>query len=666
MAKISDLPLADPIDGSETFPLVQSGVSRRSNIGDYTNQLIQPHIVAIDDLAETIGDSLYQIDASADALEYLLADGEASTGALTDVTITTNNRDVQLSYSGYGEVVNNEGGYNVVKLMADGWQLGPMATGPNKTIICEFRKLVAAPDGVVNDVIAIGHLDVSDMGDIYEDQYMVLRDPYTMRVIEDETLMPGYGAGTHFRYIYPIMADGKTIGQMTHGKCNAPASFPAGQIHYFWPAGNDPRSETPSDTYANIPNSWTGTQHLAISTYRADAIFDLRGPTDAFARGIYDKIIGNGSFGRDTLFYFDESVYDHANGGSFGNHGIAVIGDSYSQVRERWTADFDNWLAANWGETGASYTSFAWTGGNGAPPYTISPSNQPITAKGSEDVGTQPKFQGAWFVQHIGVPASPGASLAHIYTTSPGAYFELTLISHASYTHFGITYFETTAGAFRYKKNAEVWVDIDCTGTEGNAVRLNIPAGVNDKLTVEHVSGESRFDGNVSTTTADGPRFYKFASNGSKATHWVTAPREQQIRTWATFDDVKTVIIWLGVNDRAQGETPDDFEAAIDEMCDRAEEAWPGCNIWLQMAAQPPEAGDYDMIFYSLRAAMIAVRRGFAFTDHQKSFGPVGTYGPDSANEMFVGGDLIHPVTTKGNRRFNATMRRFLMGTAAY
>jgi hypothetical protein len=44
MAKISTLPLAGPLDGSETIPLVQDDESRQSNIAAYTNDLMQPYV----------------------------------------------------------------------------------------------------------------------------------------------------------------------------------------------------------------------------------------------------------------------------------------------------------------------------------------------------------------------------------------------------------------------------------------------------------------------------------------------------------------------------------------------------------------------------------------------------------------------------------------------
>lgn len=44
MSKISSLPVAGPLDGSETIPMVQSGSTVRGNIGDHIDSLAQPYI----------------------------------------------------------------------------------------------------------------------------------------------------------------------------------------------------------------------------------------------------------------------------------------------------------------------------------------------------------------------------------------------------------------------------------------------------------------------------------------------------------------------------------------------------------------------------------------------------------------------------------------------
>lgn len=327
---------------------------------------------------------------------------------------------------------------------------------------------------------------------------------------------------------------------------------------------------------------------------------------------------------------------------------IALIGDSWTHNRDRYSKPVSTTLKSVFGDAGAGWTGFAWGFGGTSDVWSGGNGNA-----NSSDVGVT--LSANWTVAYY-TTASP--DLGGISTSTAGA--KVTTSYNGSGNISAVKLFYTAgSGVLRYRWNGGSWTTLDISSGSGsqNESLSSVPTST-WTLEIENVSGTTVIHGIDIQKTDNGVRVHKLGSTGSSTANWTAVDATQWKNSLIALSP-NLVCILLGTNDQA-AITPTVFKTKLQTLITRVKEALPVADITIIMPCENQRTNTYAMSLYAANAYELAYTNKCAFLNLQHVFGDnAADYAFGSSRPWFAS-DLIHPDPNTGGRVITDAVYRLL------
>lgn len=305
---------------------------------------------------------------------------------------------------------------------------------------------------------------------------------------------------------------------------------------------------------------------------------------------------------------------------------VALLGDSWTQVKPYWSAAFAKALIATYGDGGFGWCGFTSTGGG-------------IVGNARPDV-VQVARSGTWADVTW---TQTGPDLCSTTSSTAGSKHTVTGPGTPALTGADLYFYGTNNGQARYRWNGGAWTAIDLTGSglKIASVAAGIPSSGAFTFEIEVVSGTVSLDGVNLKSSASGVVIHNIACSGSRLSHHVAVDATQYQAGLAGLEP-NLFLTLLGTNDQAIS-TPALFAANYAALIGRQRAARPLAD---NMMVMPPEnlrgLGDL-MSGYAAAAYPVAQQQRCAWMDLQYVFGDQPSeYGSTSARP-WIDPDNVHP-----------------------
>jgi len=329
---------------------------------------------------------------------------------------------------------------------------------------------------------------------------------------------------------------------------------------------------------------------------------------------------------------------------------IAMIGDSWTHARDRYSNPVAATLKTAFGDAGAGWTGFAW--GFGGTSDAWSGGNGNIN---SSDVS---------------VALTTGWTAAYYTTASPdlGGISTATAGSKAtvSYTGSGnvsavVLFYTAGSGVLRYRWNGGAWTTLDISTGSGTqtASLASVPTGT-WTLEIENVSGTTVVHGVDVQKTSSGVRAHKLGSTGSSTANWTGVNATQWQNALSALAPTLVTIL-LGTNDQGASMTPATYATNLQTLITRIKTALPYVDIAILMPCENQRTNNtYAMSLYAYEAYKLAAINKCAFLDLQYVFGDNAADYAYGTGRAWFAADLIHPDPQTGGRVIADAVYRLL------
>lgn len=299
---------------------------------------------------------------------------------------------------------------------------------------------------------------------------------------------------------------------------------------------------------------------------------------------------------------------------------FAMIGDSWTRDKTSFSAKVADSLIDTYGDAGAGYCGFAYTGSN----Y----NNFARTDATVERSGT-------WTDNYN---SEDTADICSVTTTDTATPAEITVTFPAGQTSAILHYTATADGAIRYRWNGGSWESLTLSGSGFETATLVAPGGSDTTLEIQPTAGTVKMAGVDLRSTAAGVRVHKLAAAGSRTDYWVAQDWSDAVASLAPH----AVMITLGVNDRSTN-TPAVAASNLTTIIEGLRTASPGCDVLIVAPPNLPDASTYDMDEYALTYRTVAAENDCAFLSLQDAFGPSTAGYAYGSSRPWIGSDGIHP-----------------------
>lgn len=310
-------------------------------------------------------------------------------------------------------------------------------------------------------------------------------------------------------------------------------------------------------------------------------------------------------------------------------YSLAIIGDSFTHLRQRYTEPLAVRLQDDLGYAGAGWIGFgnpdSGTGNiNGSvlstPTVTVSggevPSSNYATAE-SPDICSV---------------LLDGNSGQYRVNSFPSGTTSLSLLAKKQ---VGMIEFSVDGGVS--------WTQIDLSSGDSISVNyLTVPA-TSFNLWVRYVSGNVELYGLVHESGVNGAIIHKLGATGSTAQQWAAQVTSSAFREGLSELSPSAVAIMLATNDQTSSRDPKKFQQDIKTIIDNVKMAVPTADILLLSPPDNQRGSNVAMPAYSSVMRSLAIEYNIAFHDYQQDYGTdPQSYAFDSDRPWFSS-DLTHP-----------------------
>lgn len=332
---------------------------------------------------------------------------------------------------------------------------------------------------------------------------------------------------------------------------------------------------------------------------------------------------------------------------------ITMIGDSWTQNRERWSVAVANQLISQFGDAGGGYTSFAF--------HPDVPSIVNENVRSDYTVARSGTWSSAYA---IASNTSPTPDICKIWSSEIGAKITCTTPSSPSVSECNLFYIGTSDGVIRYRFNAGSWATLNLNSvavdTLGIANLTGFSTGA-QTLEIEVVSGTCALGGVNWKSSNSGVVVHKLGASGSKAQNWALV-NETQFKAGLSALVPNLVIIMLGTNDQSATRTTAQFTTDMTTLIDRVKSARPLTDVLVVMPCENNRTNNSTpMVDYTKSIYELCKTKKCAFLDLQKDFGDSPSEYAATSVRNWMNADLIHPDPLTGGRAIVDAVTRFML-----
>lgn len=537
-------------------------------------------------------------------------------------------------FGGFGEVIvppaQPINALEATLAMATGGPQAPaLVSKPWIKIAALVRTAASDAHAVGATTLAVGEVDVDPAETTLGKITIPLRDPVTGNLLVDGIDPADYQAEV-FHAVYAIAADGNagTINQFNGTRTDR---VDPPRAYYL----RSDRNGRTGDWLEITSSAAIGIEHRFLqdldSGYQPSD--DLRRQLGAEGNlvpridvALTDYGVPRGAAWRPELLVDWHRFRAMRLAGANEQFDVAIVGDSWSDRRQRFVEAVTNAMIAELGDAGPGWIGFGINSGAVAG-----------NARGLYSV----VVSGTW-ASDYGTAASPNISNAR--SSSPGAKLTITAAgATAVLASVRLFWTGTADGVVRYRWNAGAWTNQNVQGSGfQSALLAGVPGGANWTLEIEVVSGSVNLQGVDGRSAAPGVRVHKLSNSGSSAARWIAVDEANFVAAIAQIAP-KLALVCLATNDRAAGTSPDTFRVNLNTLIGRLKAAAATADLLLMAPCENERADAHPMTAYTNAMGRVADDRNAAMLDLQYAFGmDVNVYKQGGARPWFS--DNVHPV----------------------
>ena len=332
---------------------------------------------------------------------------------------------------------------------------------------------------------------------------------------------------------------------------------------------------------------------------------------------------------------------------------IAIIGDSWTQNRDRWSGVVANQLISQFGDAGGGYTSFAF--------HPDVPSIVNENVRSDYTVARS----GAWSSAYsIASNTSPTPDICKIWSSEVGAKITCTTPATPNISECNLFYIGTSDGVARYRFNGGSWSTLNLNAVAVDALGIVNLTGFGtgaQTLEIEVVSGTCSLGGVNWKSNNSGVVVHKLGASGSKAQNWALV-NESSFKSGLSTLVPNLVIIMLGTNDQGATRTTAQFTSDMTTLIDRVKTARPLADVLVVMPCENNRTNNSTpMVDYTKSIYELCKTKKCAFLDLQKDFGDNPSEYAATSVRNWMNADLIHPDPLTGGRAIVDAVTRFML-----
>lgn len=339
-----------------------------------------------------------------------------------------------------------------------------------------------------------------------------------------------------------------------------------------------------------------------------------------------------------------------------GTCSVALIGDSWTHLRGRYSQATAKHLQSVYGKAGIGWVSFS---GHSSSPVSLANMNViggtafEWSALGGSDIG-------GWTFNYY-TASSP--DLASVTSSTAGDIF--TAVLPTEFSAADLCFVGTSDGVVKYSwDGGATWqADTPVQGSGFNTVAMSGVPAFNESGTcefiIEVVSGTVELCGmNAKHPSGSGVILHKLGATGGKASNF-NGVNQSDWQSSLVSLAVNTAIIMLGTNDQAS-RTVQQFKSDIQQLVQNIRTARPMCDIAIVMPCENQRVNSVLMADMSIAAREVARIEGCAFMDLQAVFGDDPADYAYGSDRPWFASDLIHPDPATGGRAIVDAVIKFL------
>lgn len=332
--------------------------------------------------------------------------------------------------------------------------------------------------------------------------------------------------------------------------------------------------------------------------------------------------------------------------GEAGQLVVASIGDSWTHNAGRWSGPTASTLMDNYGDAGGGWSGLAWQGFTTLRNGNVRPVDYTTASTGS------------WTATYY---TSPSPDLGHITSSTAGDVATFTGPASPVLSGAELCWIGTADGVARYRWNGGSWTSLNVQGSGlQHAALSGLPASGAWTLEVEVEAGTCSLAGVDFKSAADGVRWHKLGSTGSRGSQWAGVNATQWQSGLAALGP-HLVTILLGTNDQAAYGAAN-FRTHLDTLIGRVRAAVPAADVLLISPAENQRTDNAEpMSAYQEQTYRAAYEHKCGFLNLQSFFGEdPADYAAGSSRPWF-NADLIHPEPASGGRAIADAVIRSLV-----
>lgn len=309
-------------------------------------------------------------------------------------------------------------------------------------------------------------------------------------------------------------------------------------------------------------------------------------------------------------------------------YSLAIIGDSFTHLRQRYTLPLAERLQNDLGNAGAGWIGFgnpdSGTGNiNGS-----ALSDPTVTVSGTVPSSNYATAQSPDICSVI----LDNSAVQYRVNTIPADSQSLKLLAKKQ---TGVIEYSVDSGAS--------WAQVDLsTGSDINVSMLTIPS-TQFNLWIRYVSGTVELYGLVHKLSTNGALIHKLGATGSSAAQWSAQVTSSAFKQGLSELSPNAVAIMLGTNDQTGSTRPNVFKQYIQTIVDSVREAVPTADILLLSPPDNQRGSNVPMPAYASVMRDIAIRESIAFHDYQQDYGTDPQSYAFGSDRPWFSADMVHP-----------------------